>query len=142
MATSSDIRNLPNRFFQPALSSMANGHASGLASDRLGQLVTDIDDIDQCIRIILTTPKGSDPLRPTFGSDMHLYMDYPINVARPHLVREIVIALMQWEPRIAVVDVVITLSDLATMSAAVKWEFINDINAPGFTTSIALGEIK
>ena len=29
-------------------------------------------DIDQAIRVILGTPKGSDPHRPDFGSNIHL----------------------------------------------------------------------
>jgi len=64
-----------------------------------GELVTGVDDIDQAIRIILSTPLGSDAHRPQFGCRIHDYIDWPIDRARPHIVREIVAALTRWEPR-------------------------------------------
>jgi phage baseplate assembly protein W len=138
----SDINNLPNRFFQPALSSQVDGHASGLASDRLGELVTDIQDVDQCIRIILTTPKGSDPHRPLFGSNLHLYIDYPVNSARPHIVREAVNALREWEPRIEVVKVTVSLVDVAALACVVEWKFAAGVAEESFVTNLALGVAK
>ncbi|WP_395060408.1 GPW/gp25 family protein [Polaromonas sp.] len=138
----SDINNLPNRFFQPALSSRVGGHASSLASDRMGELVTDIQDLDQCIRIILTTPKGSDPHRPLFGSNLHLYIDYPVNSARPHIVREAVNALREWEPRIEVVKVAVSLVDVAALACVVEWKFAAGVAAEAFVTNLALGVAK
>jgi len=70
-----------------------------------GELVTGVDDIDQAIRIILSTPLGSDAHRPQFGCRVHDYIDWPIERARPHLVREIVAALNHWEPRMRIVRV-------------------------------------
>lgn len=63
------------------------------------------DDIHQAIRIILRTPQGADPLRPLFGSRVHRYLDYPVDRARPHVVREVFAALsdsVHGEPRITV----------------------------------------
>jgi uncharacterized protein len=77
----------------------------------LGQVVTDADDINQCITIILSTPKGSDCHRPEFGSDLHLYIDYPTNLAAPHLVRESFEAIAQWEPRVNVESVEVFLNE-------------------------------
>lgn len=67
--------------------------------------VEGLQDIQQCISNILTTPVGSQPLRPDFGSNLHLYIDWPINRARPHIVRETVDALRKWEKRITVTRV-------------------------------------
>jgi phage baseplate assembly protein W len=75
-----------------------------------GQVVEGLRDIDQAIRIILTTPKGSDPHRPTFGSDLHQYLDWPTNRITPHLVREAIDAIRQWEPRVSVVRVHIQIN--------------------------------
>src|SRR5438105_3351057 len=68
----------------------------------IGAVVQGIDDIDQCIAIILTTPKGSDPLRTTFGADLWHYIDNPISVAIPSIVREVSAAIAMWEPRVTV----------------------------------------
>jgi phage baseplate assembly protein W len=132
------IANIPSRYFQPAISGQVLG-TSGLADDRFGELVTDIADIDQCIRIILTTPKGSDPLRPLFGSNGHFYIDYPIDSARPHLVREAVNALRMWEPRIEVVKVSVTVSDIAALNCAVQWQFAQGLPDDAFVTNLPIG---
>lgn len=62
-------------------------------------LVTGADSVTQCVRIILRTPKGSDPLRPDFGNDAWRYLDSPVNKAVPYVIRESIDALRQWEPR-------------------------------------------
>ncbi len=71
----------------------------------IGEIVEGLDDVAQCVRIILTTPKGSDPLRPTFGADLWQYIDYPIDAAIPAIVREITEAITLWEPRIILITV-------------------------------------
>lgn len=71
----------------------------------IGAVVEGIDDIDQCIAIILTTPPGSDPLRPTFGADLWSYIDNPISVAIPSIVREVSAAITMWEPRVTLQSV-------------------------------------
>ncbi len=63
------------------------------------------DDLRQCVRIILSTPLGADPLRPDFGSNIARYLDWPLERARPHVVREVVQALRRWEPRARVTGV-------------------------------------
>lgn len=67
--------------------------------------VNGADDIAQSIRIILTTPKGADPHRPEFGSKLHLYLDWPVDRALPHVIREAVESLRVWEARCKVVRV-------------------------------------
>jgi phage baseplate assembly protein W len=71
----------------------------------IGQVVEGIDDVGQCIGIILTTPKGSDPLRPTFGADVWQYIDRPLDLAVPSIVREVTEAITLWEPRVQVLSV-------------------------------------
>ncbi|HIB1401449.1 TPA: GPW/gp25 family protein [Salmonella enterica subsp. enterica serovar Muenchen] len=61
--------------------------------------VTGADSVGQCIRTILSTPKGSDPLRPEFGSDAWKYIDRPVAQAIPHVIRESVEAVRRFEPR-------------------------------------------
>ncbi|WP_416739209.1 GPW/gp25 family protein [Pseudomonas sp. NFX71] len=85
-----------------------------------GLVVEGLRDIDQSLRIILTTPKGSDPHRPEFGSDLHLYLDWPSNRVTPHLVREAIDAIGHWEPRATVVQVQVHIN-AAQIIVRVQW---------------------
>lgn len=60
-------------------------------------VVEGIDDIHLCIANILNTLKGTDILRPEFGSDHFQYIDYPYDEAVPNFVREITQALQRWK---------------------------------------------
>jgi Bacteriophage baseplate protein W len=111
----------------------------------IGDVVEGVADVDQCIAIILTTPKGSDPLRPTFGADIWRYIDFPIDIARPAIVRELVDALTLWEPRITMVDVqVAPLLDAAAQAGAhlevtVTWQLkLGGAPSPTTATSVTL----
>lgn len=88
-----DIRHITAADWQPRL----GAH---------GEIVAGVDDIHQCIRIILMTPKGSVPHRPEFGSDLWRYLDLPSAEAVPHVIREGIDALRIWEPRIEVIRMV------------------------------------
>lgn len=68
-------------------------------------VVTDIDDIKQCIDTILQTRKGSDPLRPHFGCSLMDYIDMPVNRAIPKMKKEILEALREFEPRITITKI-------------------------------------
>ena len=107
------------------------GILAGMSTDRIPHLdwqpelgtddiVGGLDDIDQCIRTILLTPKGSDPHNPPFGSNIHLYIDWPQNRVTPHLVREAVLAIRDWEPRIDDVQVKVSHA-LAAVELIVEW---------------------
>ncbi len=85
-----------SQHWQPAPS--GDGYLEGVA------------DVQQCIHNVLVTPKGSSPTRPNFGSNLYLYIDRPINQARPHLVRESVDPIREFEPR-AIVTRVEILTD-------------------------------
>ncbi len=96
-------------------------------------VVENLDDVHQAIHVILRTPKGSDPLRPEFGSNLHTYLDSPINRARPHVVRECIEALRHptmGEPRITVERVDFYLAGQAHATARVVWRL-----ADGFVAS-------
>jgi phage baseplate assembly protein W len=67
-----------------------------------GTLVEGIDDIAQCVGIILQTPKGSVPHRPDFGCDLWNYLDRPLAQVRPLIVRDALAAIAAFEPRCTV----------------------------------------
>ncbi|HYB92381.1 MAG TPA: GPW/gp25 family protein [Candidatus Binataceae bacterium] len=94
----------------------------------IGQVVQGIADVDQCIAIILTTPKGSDPLRPTFASDIWRYIDHPIDEALPAIVRELTSAITLWEPRVTALAINVapvldgSAQSGAHLSVTVTWQ--------------------
>ncbi len=100
----------------------------------LGNVVQGLADVNQCITIILTTPKGSDPLRPTFGADLWRYIDAPINTAIPAIVREVTEAILLWEPRVTVVSISATaVLGLDTQTGAhldisITWKLTLSVN--------------
>lgn len=68
-----------------------------------GAVAEGIDDIRQCIQIIMTTTKGSDPLRPLFGSDIWRFIDQPVTQAVSGIAAEILDCIGKWEQRINII---------------------------------------
>jgi phage baseplate assembly protein W len=93
-----------------------------------GALAEGIADIDQCIGIILTTPKGADPHRPQFGCDLWKHLDRPGRRAVPFIVREATDAIRLWEPRIEVVRVTPepATADESHWTIAIEWRLKGD----------------
>ncbi len=110
----------------------------------IGSVVPGVSDVDQCIKIILTTPKGTDVLRPTFGTDIWKYIDAPIHQARPAVVGEVTRSITQWEPRVKVLNVTVAPLAAAAVQAGahlevtVAWQLNLGTPAPVQTTSVAL----
>ena len=71
-----------------------------LSTKRLGDVSEGIEDIRQCIGLILTTTRGSSPLRPSFGSDIWRFMDTPVTTAVANISSEIINSISIWEKRI------------------------------------------
>ena len=65
-------------------------------------IVEGIDDIAQCVYIILTTIPGSDPLRPTFGSDIYKYLDRPLETVKAKIIYAATEAVNRWEKRLEI----------------------------------------
>lgn len=76
-----------------------------------GFIAEGLEDIRQCLDIILRTSKGSDSFRPEFGSDIFQFVDYPVNVAIPNIKRAILEAVDIWEKRVRVVKIEHGLED-------------------------------
>lgn len=67
-----------------------------------GMVSQGLNDVRQCVQIILTTTLGSDPLRPLFGSKIYLHIDKPVTIAAPLICAEILDCVGKWEPRITI----------------------------------------
>lgn len=102
-----------------------------LKLNSIGEVAEGVDDINQCIAIILLTKKGSVPHRPTFGSDIYKYIDYPVNEATPNIIRETVDAITEWEPRIKINSVEVEIEN-TIIKIKVEWD-LKDSNANGYT---------
>lgn len=95
------------------------------------------EDIDLCIRNILSTRKGSDVLRPEFGSLWFDYIDAPEDVFVPNAVREIVLAVQTWEKRAQVQEV--TFSGGAPhIAMTVHWRVAGEVSGEIRATQIRL----
>jgi phage baseplate assembly protein W len=101
-----------------------------LSIETQGEIVTDIQDINQCIYIIITTIKGSDPLRPDFGCGLWEHIDKPASVAVPNIIREIGKAIATFEPRAEVQKITFELNE-AQVTFSIYWtsSFGNSVTA-------------
>jgi phage baseplate assembly protein W len=111
----------------------------------IGDVVQGIADVEQCLGIIVTTPRGSDPLRPTFGADIWRYIDYPVNEALPSIVRELTSAITIWEPRVNLISVdAQAVNDGSTQSGAqlkiaLNWELrLGTTPSPAQITTVTI----
>lgn len=109
----------------------------GLPGSGIGKVVQGVADVNQCIGIILTTPLGSDPLRPAFGCDLLRWLDRPVSVATPGLVAAVVAALTAWEPRIRLLSATVRLNGLSQLVIAITWQLKIDTAGIG-TQRLAL----
>lgn len=70
------------------------------------------EDIEQSIQIILGTNPGERVMRPDFGAGLNAFVFEPVNTTTSALVRERVRgALIDWEPRIDVLEVLVTVGE-------------------------------
>lgn len=139
----SSIHDVGTGFAQVALS-LSSDRADGLLNDRAARLVTDVDDIHQEVLLVLFTPLGADVHRPDFGSDWWHWIDSPINVARPHIVRAVVQAIERWVVRLTLVRVVLTQRDdnnFASKDLLVEWKFADGAAEQIFSSNVRLDDL-
>lgn len=100
--------------------------------NQIGSVAEGAEDINQCIAIILTTRKGSVPHRPTFGSNIYKYIDYPVNEAKAPIIRETIDAISMWETRIEVNSVLVDIEN-EHIKIKVQWKLKSDTKTKGST---------
>lgn len=100
--------------------------------NEIGSVSEGVDDINQCIALILSTRKGTVPHRPTFGSNIYKYIDYPVNEASPNIIRETIDAITQWETRIKLTSVTANILN-SQIKINVEWT-LKESNTKGKTT--------
>ena len=76
--------------------------------------VEGIEELNQCLRILLLTPKRSLPNDPEFGTEISNYLLEPIK-NKPLIVAEVFEAIAKYEPRAKVISVDVSESGLITV---------------------------
>jgi hypothetical protein len=93
-------------------------HSGGIA------LVRGERELEESMRIILSTAPGERPMRPEFGCAIHDYVFAPADASTAgRIAYEVRVALERWEPRIDIADVDVTSDpdDAATLYVRVTW---------------------
>ena len=104
-----------------------------------GGIVQGLDDINQCIDILIKTRKGTVPLHPEFGCDVWKYIDSPINIARANIVKEVVDSITEFIPIIQLVSVTVNIQNTSNLVISIEWTLNNDteVNATEVTYELA-----
>jgi phage baseplate assembly protein W len=75
-------------------------------------LTTGIDELEQAMYLVLATTPGERPMRPNFGCRLQEYVFAPVDMnTSSRMASDVRAALLQWEPRVSVGDVVVSPSD-------------------------------
>ncbi len=93
-----------------------------------GSVVENLDDINQCIRVIVSTPKGTRAHEPLFGCDAWKYQDWPVTDAIPHIIAAVIEAIEEWEPRVDLVSVIPVTSEAGAgkITIQIEWTLHDD----------------
>lgn len=86
-----------------------------------GEVVTDLEDIKQCLYILLFTPKGTAPFWLDFGCGLYEWIDEPMTIAAPKIVKDIRYAINQWETRVNIVDLTYSFSADGVLHIYLTW---------------------
>jgi uncharacterized protein len=98
-----------------------------LSLSGFGELVQGIDDVNQCLYILLLTKKGTVPLDPFFGCGAFDFIDKPINAAGPGIISAVNDAIRLYEPRIDVVKIVPSYNSSGYLNIVIEWKFKNTV---------------
>jgi phage baseplate assembly protein W len=72
----------------------------GMSADS-GKALGGLDHLRQSIRTILSTRKGSRVMRPTFGSELHKFVDMPlVQTTIMQIYASAATSIAEWEPRV------------------------------------------
>jgi phage baseplate assembly protein W len=93
---------------------LGRGWATPGHVDGVGEMSLEFgaEKVRQSIRLILDTKRGERVMRPDFGAGLDDFLFEPLSTTTAALVRHRVeTALVQWEPRIDVIEILVNLAD-------------------------------
>lgn len=94
---------------------VGSGWAFPVHTDATGAiaLVSREREVEESIRLILGTAYGERPMRPEYGCGIHDYVFAPADdTTAGRLAFEVRGSLERWEPRIEVIDVIVTVDEV------------------------------
>lgn len=95
-----------------------------LLATRSNTTVTDEEDIEQSLYILLHTRPGERPLLPEYGCDLQRYLFEPMSTTLATLIRDAVKrAVNRYEPRIQLLSVDVT-TDVTTATMIVTLDYV------------------
>lgn len=100
-----------------------------------GEISAELEDLDQEIRQIILTPKGSVPGEPEKGCNLDQFRDRPMNIRSLLVVEEIRSALERWAPRVKVKDIQATAT-ATQISISVTWRPTSATQSEFYVTEI------
>jgi uncharacterized protein len=95
---------------------IGRGWAFPLRTDATGSiaLVSGQRELEESMRLILTTSYGERPMRPEFGCGLQDYVYAPTDATTAgRIAYEVRIALNRWEPRVTIDEVEVTVAEEA-----------------------------
>lgn len=107
-----------------------------LSTVGVGALAVGLEDIRQCIDIILRNIPGTDPLRPLFGCNAYKWMDASRSPSVPNIKKEIFEALSIWETRILVNSITHEFRGDAQVLFGINYTVIDDDLLDSITFSL------
>jgi uncharacterized protein len=93
---------------------IGSGWSFPLGVDTTGgiALVSEEQELEQAMRLILSTAYGERPMRPEFGCGIHDLVFAPADATTAgRIAYEVRMSLARWEPRVEVVSVDVTISE-------------------------------
>lgn len=105
---------------------LGTGWSFPVETDRRGaiELSTAETDVREAIRIILGTAKGERTMRPDFGCGIHDYAFATVDTTTLNLIGSTVRdALVEWEPRIEVLDVDVSTEEIDSGRLMIRVEY-------------------
>lgn len=86
-----------------------------------GDVVTDIEDVKQCLFILICTRKGTAPFWPDFGCGAFDWIGQPMTEAIPKIIRDIRIAIETYETRAIIQTISHQIKGDGTAIVSVLW---------------------
>lgn len=105
---------------------LGTGWSFPVETDRRGEIELSAreTDIRESIRIIIGTAKGERVMRPDFGCGIHEYVFSTIDTTTLNLIGDTVQdALVEWEPRIAVLNVDVSTEEIDTGKLLIQVDY-------------------